>query len=64
MTRYTAKLPKGRERFTAEQRDLLSRRTQPFLAKRGTGYPLDHLMQEAYLQGIRDAIQATEGETP
>lgn len=52
---YIASFPKKREPLTAEYRDLLHRRTQPFL-KNGTHYSIEHLLQEAYLQGLRDAV--------
>lgn len=54
---YTASFPKHREQFTAEQLGLLHRRTQPFL-KHGTHYSIEHLLKEAYLQGLRDASEA------
>lgn len=41
---------------TPEMRDLALRRTRPFL-DRGIHLSLEHLMQEAYVQGIRDAVQ-------
>lgn len=58
---YVASFPKKREAFTPEQRDLLTRRTLPFL-KNGTHYSLEHLLKEAYLQGIRDALEVTGNE--
>ncbi len=41
---------------TPEMRDLALRRTRPFL-DRGTHLSIEHLMQEAYIQGLRDAVQ-------
>jgi len=56
---YIASFPKRREPLTAEQRDLLHRRTQPFL-KNGMHYSIEHLLKEAYLQGLRDAVNVME----
>ena len=54
LERYTAKY--GNIRITAEMKDFMQRRTTPFLDKIGTGKPLDHLLQESYMQGMSDAI--------
>lgn len=43
------------DQYTPEQRDLLRRRTLPFLDVSGLDKPIWHLLQEAYLQGLRDA---------
>lgn len=37
--------------------DLARRRTQPFLDSIGMGKPLEVLMQEAYMMGIKDAVE-------
>lgn len=55
--RYHASYPKRPEPFSAEHLDLVRRRTQPFL-KNGTSLSIEHLMQEAYIQGLRDAADA------
>jgi hypothetical protein len=47
-----------RMRLTPEQADLLRRRTMPFLDSVGMGKPVSHLLQEAYVQGLRDAMDA------
>lgn len=60
--RYFAKLPTRPPAITQEMRDLLRRRTLPFLEGGGTDKPLSHLLQEAYLQGIRDAMQVAQKE--
>lgn len=47
--------------FTAEMLDLIRRRTMPFLDGFGlTTRPLAHIVQEAYLQGLKDACDALE----
>lgn len=44
--------------FTPEMLDFLGRRTRPFLDAAGLDTrTVLHLMQEAYLQGIRDAVE-------
>lgn len=49
-----------RHRVSHEIADLADRRTRPFLDHSGLDRPLSTLMQEAYLQGIKDAVQAME----
>jgi hypothetical protein len=44
---------------TAEQRDLIRRRTIPFLVY-GLHLSLERLMEEAYIQGMRDTQQVYE----
>jgi hypothetical protein len=41
-------------------RSLVERRTRPFLDHVGMERPIATLMQEAYLQGLRDAVDAME----
>jgi len=53
---YTASLPKKPVSFTQDQLDFLERRTTPFLNWSGIRKPISHLLQEAYLQGVRDAV--------
>lgn len=57
MSEYKASFPKRGVTYSSEERSLLSRRTKPFL-NNGTHYSLEHLLIEAYLQGIRDAVEA------
>lgn len=52
---YQASLPKKPVPLSVEQRDFLYRRTTPFL-NRVEDYSIGHLLQEAYLQGLRDAV--------
>lgn len=47
-------------KLTAEMREMLRRRTMPFLDSVGLDKPVSFLLQEAYLQGMRDIIQAME----
>lgn len=57
--KYTAKEPKDPLVMTPEMADVVHRRVMPFL-RNGTHYSIEHLMTEAYLQGLRDAIQVEE----
>lgn len=50
------------DQYTPDQRDFLHRRTIPFL-RHGTHFSLEHLLQETYLQGMRDAVEAMEIRT-
>lgn len=43
--------------------DLARRRTEPFLDSVGMGKSIGLLMQEAYFQGIKDAVAAMRPET-
>ncbi len=54
--RYIASARKA-TRLTPEMADLLRRRTEPFLDSLGMERPLLHLLQEAYLQGLKDAME-------
>lgn len=47
-------------RLTPEMRDFLRRRTRPFLDSNGVERSLPFLLEEAYLQGLRDAVQTME----
>lgn len=59
MKRYeTPSLPKRPLPMTPEMKDFLQRRTMPFLNQAGMAQPLSHLLEEVYLQGMRDAVQA------
>ena len=46
-------------RLSHEEADLIRRRTLGFLTY-GTHLPIEHLLAEAYLQGMRDALQCQE----
>lgn len=47
--------------LTAEMKDLMRRRTMPFLNGIGLqSVPLAHILQEAYLQGMNDAVDALQ----
>lgn len=46
--------------LTTEQLDLLRRRTEPFLDDTGLRRPLLVVLQEVYMQGMKDAAQAFE----
>lgn len=46
--------------LTEGMRDLLRRRTRPFLDGPGVDRPITMLLQEVYLQGITDAVDAME----
>ena len=52
-----------RSRVSREMADLADRRTRPFIDHSGIDRPLSTLMQEAYLQGIKDAVQAMSEKT-
>lgn len=60
---YLARVPRGDKlRLTFEMRSLIERRTRPFLDNVGIERPIAALLQEAYLQGLRDAIDAMEAK--
>jgi hypothetical protein len=44
--------------------DLVRRRTMPFLDNVGLTRPLSDLLAEAYLQGMKDAVQARAALAP
>lgn len=44
--------------MTPEMKDFLRRRTMPFLNDMGADRPLSLLLEEVYLQGMKDAVQA------
>lgn len=44
--------------LSPEFRDLIRRRTLPFLDSAGIDRPLSLLLEEVYLQGLRDASDA------
>ena len=54
----------GRTKVSREMDDLAGRRTVPFLDRIGLdNRPISFLLKEAYLQGLKDAVQATTDET-
>jgi hypothetical protein len=57
--KYIARLPKRPMALTPEFHGLIRDRTMPFL-RSGTHLSLEHLLEEAYLQGLRDATQVGE----
>ncbi len=49
--------------LSPELKDFLRRRTMPFMNYIGVERPLSFVLEEVYLQGMRDAVQAlTEGK--
>lgn len=46
--------------MSADMRDFLRRRTLPFLDSIGVDRPLSFVLEEVYLQGMRDAVQTME----
>lgn len=62
--RYVAKPGETSYPFSSEMIDLMRRRTMPFLDGVGLATrPLAQIVQEAYLQGIKDACDALEHRT-
>lgn len=51
---YTARA--GNLKFNQDMVDFLRRRTTPFLDSNGLDRPISQVLQEVYLQGIRDAV--------
>jgi hypothetical protein len=45
-------------KLTQEMRLLMWRRTAPFLDRAGMNNSVQHLLEEAYLQGMKDACAA------
>lgn len=58
--RYTARY--SGLKVTSQDRDFLRRRTQPFLDSVGLDRPISMLLEEVYLQGLRDAADALRAE--
>lgn len=55
----------GSTKVSPELRQLCERRVRPFLDTMGTSTrSLEFLMCEAYLQGIKDAVDAMESRSP
>lgn len=50
---------KSMTRLSAAERDVVYRRSAPFLIH-GLHLPIEHILGEAYLQGVRDAMQCME----
>lgn len=55
---YVARVPEPRLRLSFEMQSLVERRTRPFLDSVGIERPIAVLLQEAYMQGLRDAVDA------
>ena len=53
-------ISKRQIKLTPEVRDFLRRRTMPFLNDTGIDRPLSFVLEEVYLQGMRDAVQTME----
>lgn len=51
-------------KLSSEMHDLVRRRTAPFLDRIGITQSLEHLLAEAYLQGMQDAVQACAALSP
>jgi hypothetical protein len=49
-----------RVQITPDMRDFLRRRTLPFLNDHGLSRPLSFVLEEVYLQGVRDAVQTMD----
>ncbi len=61
---YIARHPRGATlHIPFEMRSLIERRTRPFLDSVGIERPIAWLLQEAYLQGLRDAVEAMDSKT-
>lgn len=59
MKRYeTPGIAKRQLSMTPDMKDFLRRRTMPFLNDMGADRPLSLLLEEVYLQGMKDAVQA------
>lgn len=56
----TPNIAKRQIKFTPELRDFLRRRTMPFLNNTGIDRPLSFVLEEVYLQGMKDALQTME----
>ncbi len=56
---YVPVIPRSRDAIPREYVDFIRRRTVPFIDHGGTRYSLEHLMAEAYLQGMRDVLAVT-----
>lgn len=54
-------IAKRQTQMTPEMRDFLRRRTLPFLNDHGLSRPLSLVLEEVYLQGVKDAVQVMEG---
>jgi hypothetical protein len=60
--KYTASLNSDL-RLTPEQASLVIDRTAPFLDRFGMDRPITLLLQEAYMQGMRDTLEALGAKT-
>lgn len=53
-------LSDSRDIPTREQREIIRARSLPFLDSVGLDRPISFVLEEVYLQGFRDAVQAME----
>lgn len=60
---YLARTVQPPMKLSFEMQSLLERRTRPFLDSVGIERPIAALLQEAYLQGLRDALDALSART-
>lgn len=56
----TPSISKRQLAMTPGMRDFLRRRTMPFLNDTGIDRPLSFVLEEVYLQGMKDALQTME----
>lgn len=56
----TPSISKRQLPLTPELKDFLRRRTMPFMNDMGIERPLALVLEEVYLQGMRDAVQTME----
>ena len=59
---YTPRI-NSKQKFTNEERDFLRRRTEGFLLQ-GMRVPLGQVLEEVYLQGMRDTVDAMNHPNP
>jgi hypothetical protein len=50
----------NRLKLTPDLQDFLRRRTTPFFDANGLSRPISFVLEEVYLQGMRDAVQTME----
>lgn len=60
LDQYTAFSGDDSLKLSGEYLSVVQRRTLPFLDSIGLQKPLAHLLCEAYLQGVKDAVETME----
>lgn len=60
---YVARISDREDQPDEKMRDLMLRRTRPFIEK-SFHHSLDHILQECYLQGFRDAVETMRSLPP